>query len=82
MRVFEYSIWQYDLYKNDRYRDEMECVTCGEEISIGYVIATHKERVIEQINTDEGQRCSNCLAMFLTTTSYDITSPAILKESN
>ena len=81
MRVFEYSIWQYDLYKNDRYRDEMECVTCGEEISIGYVIATHKERVIEQINTDEGQRCSNCLAMFLTTTSYDITPPAILKES-
>jgi hypothetical protein len=65
MRVFEYSTWQYDLYKNDQCRDEMECVTCGEEINIGYVMALSADKVDDQINTDEGQRCSGCLAMFL-----------------
>jgi DNA-directed RNA polymerase subunit RPC12/RpoP len=79
MKVFEYSNWRYDI---GRHNDIMECVTCGEEISIGYVMALSADKVDDQINTDEGQRCSDCLAMFLSTTSHDVTSPAILKESN
>ena len=78
MKVFSYSKWQYDLLKDD---DVMECVTCGDEIGIGYVKAMYKERVVEQINTDEGQQCSNCLAMFLSTTYRDITLPEVIGES-
>jgi len=78
MKVFSYSKWQYDLLKDD---DVMECVTCGDEIGIGYVIGIDEYKIDDQINTDKGQQCSHCLAMFLTTTSYDITPPAILKES-
>ena len=78
MKVFSYSKWRYDLLKDD---DVMECVTCSDEIGIGYVRAMDKERVVEQINTDEGQQCSNCLAMFLSTTSHDITLPEVIGES-
>ena len=87
MKVFSYSQWQYDLLMNEATtgstdEDVMECVSCGDEIGIGYVRAMDKDKVDDQINTDEGQRCSDCLAMFLSTTSHDVTSPAILKESN
>ena len=78
MKVFSYSKWQYDLLKDD---DVMECVSCGDEIGIGYVRATDKDKVVEQINTDEGQQCSNCLAMFLSTTYSDITLPEVIEES-
>ena len=78
MKVFSYSKWQYDLLKDD---DVMECVTCGDEIGIGYVMAMYKERIAEQIDTDEGQRCGNCLAMFLSTTYRDITLPEVIEES-
>ena len=86
MKVFSYSQWQYDLLMNEATtgstdEDVMECVSCGDEIGIGYVRAMDKDKVDDQINTDEGQQCSNCLAMFLSTTSHDITLPEVIGES-
>ena len=78
MKVFSYSKWRYDLLKDD---DVMECVTCSDEIGIGYVIAIYEYKVDDQINTDKGQQCSNCLAMFLSTTYSGITLPEVIEES-
>ena len=79
MQVFSYSKWQYELEKDD---DVMECVTCGDEMGIGYVIADTEDEVDSLINTDRGQQCSACLAMFLSTTNHSVTPPTISRESN
>ena len=79
MRVFSYSKWQYDLMQDD---DVMECSTCGDEAGITYVVANTEDEVDSLINTDRGQQCSACLAMFLSTTNHNVTAPTILKESN
>ena len=79
MKVFSYSKWQYELEKDD---DVMECATCGDEMGIGYVIADTEDEITNLINTDRGQQCSSCLAMFLSTTNHSVTPPTILKEIN
>ena len=80
MKVFSYSQWKYDLMQNTDYA--MECTTCGDETGMTYIIANTEDEVDSLINTDQGQQCSSCLAMFLSTTNHDVTSPTILKESN
>ena len=75
MKVFSYSKWQYDLMQDD---DVMECVSCGDEAGITYIISHTEDEVDSLINTDRGQQCSACLAMFLSTTNHDVTSPTIL----
>ena len=79
MRVYSYSKWQYDLMQDD---DVMECRTCGDEAGITYVMATTEDEVDSLINTDKGQQCSSCLAMFLSTIKFDVTSPTISREGN
>jgi len=79
MNVFSYSQWQYDLMQDD---DVMECSTCGDEAGITYVIANTEDEVDSLINTDRGQQCSACLAMFLSTTKHTVTPPTVYKESN
>jgi len=78
MKVFSYSQWKYELEKDD---DVMECATCGDEMGIGYVIADTEDEVTNLINTDRGQQCSACLAMFLSTTNHDVTLPTIFRGS-
>jgi len=79
MNVFSYSQWQYDLMQDD---DVMECSTCGDEAGITYVIANTEDEVDSLINTDRGQQCSACLAMFLSTTKHTVTPPTVYRESN
>ena len=83
MKVFSYSQWQYDLSQDD---DVMECVTCGDETGLGYVMANTEDEVASLINTDNGQQCNSCFADLMTTANYTITPPNqypnALKESN
>jgi|TARA_R110000765_G_scaffold16600_1_gene46463 hypothetical protein len=79
MNVFSYSQWQYDLMQDD---DVMECSTCGDEAGITYIIANTEDEVDSLINTDRGQQCSACLAMFLSTTKHTVTPPTVYRESN
>ena len=72
MNIFSYSIWQY---RSDQDNDVMECTTCGDETGIGYIIAHNESDISDMVNTDRGQQCSSCLAMFLSTTKYDVTPP-------
>ncbi len=93
MKVFSYSKWQYELEKDWAYiygyqeakpksDDVMECSTCGDEMGIGYIIADTEDEVTNLINTDRGQQCSACLAMFLSTTNHSVTPPTVSRESN
>ena len=77
MKVFSYSQWKYDLMQNAD--DAMECTTCGDETGMTYIMANTEDEVDGLINTDQGQQCSSCLAMFLSTTNHDVTSPTIFR---
>jgi|TARA_Y100000034_G_scaffold33950_1_gene41606 hypothetical protein len=87
MKVFSLSSWQYELMTNS---DVMECRSCGDEIGIAYVVANIKNtwkltddefgEIQKLVNTDQGQQCNSCLAMFLSSTGYDLTAPTISRE--
>jgi len=85
MKIYSYSKWQYDLDNStediDSRDDAMECVSCDDEIGMGYVVADRWDFYL-QINTDKGQQCGNCLALFLSTTNHDITPFTILNVND
>ena len=77
MKVFSYTQWQYNLLNTGNTSTRLECRSCAEEINIGYVIAHDLSEVDAQIDTDTGQQCSSCLAMFLSTTNWTVEPPKI-----
>ena len=58
MRVYTFSLWQYE-------GDVFACQICDEEKGVMYVLADKLEDVEGLIDTDDGQRCGECLAQTL-----------------
>ena len=78
MRVFTFSQWQYE-WEHSRFSstslplgDVFTCQICDEEKGVMYVLAEVREDVEGLIDTDDGQRCGECLAQTLTEQSWDV----------
>ena len=79
MKIYNMSDWQY---KQITGKDYMECQSCDDEIGEGYLIVEIKgrrkltdeelDKIYKQVDTDTGQQCGSCLAMFLCSTNYTV----------